>query len=84
MTIAYSVYAGDRSKNFSRVRAPRISISADGRERIAFVMDGLADETTVVAVEIYRYKGEWKLSAVGSGYRDGMARMCNRYGIEVE
>lgn len=84
MTIAYSVYAGDRSKNFSRVRAPRISISADGRERIAFVMDGLADETTVVAVEIYRYKGEWKLSAVGSGYRDGMALMCNRYGIEVE
>lgn len=84
ITLAYSVYAGDKYKNFSRVRAPRISVSAGGRERIAFEMDGLADETTVVAVEIYRYKGEWKMSAVGSGYREGIARLCNRYGIEVE
>lgn len=84
ITVAYSIYAGDASKNFSRVQLPKISISADGRERISFTMDGLSDETTVVAVEIYRYKGEWKLSAVGAGYRDGMARLCNRYGIDVE
>lgn len=84
MTLAYSVYAGDRSRNFSCVGAPTVSVSAGDRERISFLMDGLSDETTVVAVEIYRYKGEWKLSAVGAGYRDGMARLCNRYGIEVE
>jgi len=34
-------------------------------------------------MEFYLYKGEWKISAVGAGYKDGMAKLCNRYGIEV-
>ena len=82
--ISYSIYAGSDSRNFSQVRAPRVSVSAGGTERISFVMDGLSSETTVVAMEFYLYKGEWKLSAVGAGYRDGMARLCNSHGIEVE
>lgn len=84
IALAYSVYAGNYSKNFSLVRAPRVSIVANGAERISFTMDRLTDETTAVAMEFYLYKGEWKLSAVGAGYRNGMAKLCNRYGIEVE
>lgn len=84
IALAYSVYAGNYSNNFSRVRAPKISIVANGAERITFTMDRLTDETTAVALEFYLYKGEWKLSAVGAGYRNGMAKLCNRYGIEVE
>lgn len=82
IALAYSIYAGDTQKNFSSVRIPRVSIRAGG-ERVSFVMDGLAAEATVVAVEFYLYKGEWKISAVGAGYKDGMAKLCNRYGIEV-
>lgn len=82
IALAYSIYAGDTQKNFSSVREPRVSIRAGG-ERISFVMDGLAAEATVVAMEFYLYKGEWKISAVGAGYKDGMAKLCNRYGIEV-
>lgn len=84
IALAYSVYAGNYSNNFSLVRAPKISIVANGAERISFTMDRLTDETTAVAIEFYLYKGEWKLSAVGAGYRNGMAKLCNRYGIEVE
>jgi stress response protein SCP2 len=84
ITLAYSIYAGGAGKNFGQVDTPKISISSDGAERIFFVMDRLTDETTAVAVEFYLYKGEWKLSAVGAGFRDGMAKLCNRYGIEVE
>ncbi len=84
ITLAYSIYAGNYSNNFSLVRAPKISIVANGAERISFTMDRLTDETTAVALEFYMYKGEWKLSAVGAGYRNGMAKLCNRYGIEVE
>lgn len=84
ITLAYSIYAGNYTNNFSLVRAPKISIVANGAERIAFTMDRLTDETTAVALEFYMYKGEWKLSAVGAGYRNGMAKLCNRYGIEVE
>lgn len=82
IALAYSIYAGDAQKNFSSVREPRVSIRA-GSERVSFVMDGLAEEATVVAMEFYLYKGEWKISAVGAGYKDGMAKLCNRYGIEV-
>lgn len=82
IALVYSIYAGDTQKNFSSVRIPRVSIRAGG-ERVSFVMDGLAEEATVVAMEFYLYKGEWKISAVGAGYKDGMARLCNRYGIEV-
>lgn len=84
IALAYSVYAGSSSKNFRQVRTPKISILANGAERISFTMDRLTDETTAVAMEFYLYKGEWKLSAVGAGYRNGMAKLCNRYGIEVE
>ena len=59
-----------------------MSIRADG-ERVSFLMEGLTAEATVVAMEFYLYKGEWKISAVGAGYKDGMAKLCNRYGIEV-
>ncbi len=83
IALAYSVYAGNVYKSFGRVRAPTVSIFAGGTERISFLMEGLYNETTVVAVEFYLYKGEWKISAVGSGYRDGMAKLCNHYGIEV-
>ncbi len=83
IAVAYSIYAGNVYKSFGRVRAPVISILAGGMERISFLMDGLYNETTVVAVEFYIYKGEWKISAVGAGYRDGMAKLCNHYGIEV-
>ena len=82
ITLAYSIYAGDTQKSFSSVRTPRVSIRAGG-ERVSFVMDGLTSEATVVAMEFYLYKGEWKISAVGAGYKDGMAKLCIRYGIEV-
>lgn len=83
IALAYSIYAGGVQKNFSSVRVSRVSIRAGGGERVSFVMDGLAAEATVVAMEFYLYKGEWKISAVGAGYKDGMAKLCNRYGIEV-
>lgn len=83
IALAYSIYAGGAQKNFSAVREPRVSVRAGG-ERASFVMDKLSEEATVVAMEFYLYKGEWKISAVGAGYKDGMAKLCNRYGIEVE
>ncbi|MCH5204904.1 MAG: TerD family protein [Oscillospiraceae bacterium] len=83
ITFAYSIYAGGEKMNFSMVRNPRISLWTD-RERVSFVMNELNDVTTAVALEFYIYKGEWKISAVGAGYRDGMARLCESCGIQVE
>lgn len=83
LALAYSVYDGGPGKNFRSVSSPRVSLRA-GEERVTFSIDGLGDEATIVALEFYLYKGEWKISAVGAGFRDGLAKLCNHYGIEVE
>ncbi|EPY2302641.1 MAG: TerD family protein [Clostridium sp.] len=44
----------------------------------------LSDETAVVVAEIYRYKGEWKINCIGSGFRGGLKALCDNYGIETE
>lgn len=82
IVLAYSIYAGNASKTFAGVRMPCVKLR-DTEERIVFNLEGLTSEITVVALEFYLYKGEWKISAVGSGYNDGMARLCNYYGLEV-
>lgn len=83
IAVAYSIYDGNAAKSFSKIGSPRIAISASDSEKLSFCMYGLNDEVTVVALEIYLYKGEWKVCAVGRGYRDGLVKLCNNYGIEV-
>lgn len=83
IAVAYSIYDGGAVKSFRAVGSPRTALVEDG-ERVTFMMDGLSDEATIVAMELYLYKGEWKISAVGAGFKDGLAKLCNRYGIEVE
>ncbi len=83
IALAYSIYDGGPSKNFRSVSSPRVSLRV-GEERVVFNIEGLGDEATIVALEFYLYKGEWKISAVGAGFRNGLAKLCNHYGIEVE
>lgn len=83
IAVAYSIYDGGAAKSFRLVSSPRAALISGG-ERVTFTMDGLSDEATIVALEFYLYKGEWKISAVGAGFKDGLAKLCNRYGIEVE
>ena len=83
VVLAYSVYSGDAHRNFSLVKDPILSLYSGGRECVSFPIDGLTNEITIVAMEMYIYKGEWRISSVGSGYRDGLVKLCNRYGIEV-
>ncbi|PAB59764.1 TerD family protein [Anaeromicrobium sediminis] len=41
-------------------------------------------ETAVVVGEIYRHKGEWKFTAIGSGFNDGLPALCACYGVDAE
>lgn len=83
IALAYSIYDGGAAKNFRTVGSPKVVLGSVD-ERVTFTMNELSDETTIVAMEFYLYKGEWKISAVGAGFKDGLAKLCNRYGIEVE
>ncbi len=83
VVLVYSVYAGNNARNFSKVRDPRVSLWTD-RERVSFVMNDVRDVTSAVALEFYIYKDEWKISAVGAGFKEGMARFCREMGIQVD
>lgn len=83
IAVAYSIYGDNPNFNFSKVINPSILIFSDGIEKMRFSPEDLFIETTIVFVEFYRYKGEWKLSTVGAGYRDGLKRLCESYGLIV-
>ncbi|WP_042345159.1 TerD family protein [Bacillus massiliigorillae] len=40
-------------------------------------------ETAVVFCEIYRHNGDWKFSAVGSGYQGGLQSLVRAYGLDA-
>lgn len=45
--------------------------------------ENYSTETALVACEIYRYQGEWRFSAVGSGFSGGLESLCKNYGLSV-
>ncbi|SHK63345.1 TerD domain-containing protein [Tepidibacter formicigenes DSM 15518] len=40
-------------------------------------------ETALIVCELYRHNGEWKFSAVGSGFEGGLRSLCINYGLDV-
>ncbi len=46
--------------------------------------EDLLQEAAIVVGELYLYNGEWKFSAIGSGFNGGLAALCTHFGLEVE
>lgn len=40
-------------------------------------------ETAIIVCEIYRNNGEWKFSAIGSGFSGGLGALCANYGLQA-
>ena len=84
LVLCFSVYDDGTGRDFSHVRAPRLTLAEDGVPKYSFHLDGLQREKTVNAAEIYRHRGAWKLKLIGAGYEAGLARLCEDYGLSVE
>ncbi|MFI0211658.1 TerD family protein [Streptomyces diastaticus] len=70
---------------FGAFPAPRaLLVGPDGAEAARYEVTGLADETAVVAVELYRRRGAWKIRAVGQGYQGGLPALLADRGIDRE
>ncbi|MGW8945271.1 TerD family protein [Streptomyces koyangensis] len=68
---------------FGALAAPRVLLLGPGGEEAAgFAVTGLAEETAVVAVELYRRNGAWKIRAVGQGYQGGVPALLTDRGID--
>lgn len=82
-----TIYDADkRSQNFGQVSNAfiRICDEVTGTELIRYDLgEDFSIETAVVVGELYLNNGEWKFSAVGSGFSGGLAALCGNYGIDV-
>ncbi|MYZ07999.1 export associated protein [Streptomyces sp. SID2999] len=67
---------------FGATAAPRATVTdAGGTEIVRFTLAGLDTESAVVALELYRRQGGWKVRAVGQGYAQGLTALLTDLGL---
>ncbi|MFF3891809.1 TerD family protein [Streptomyces sp. NPDC001812] len=67
---------------FGAVAAPFVAVTGlDGTEAASYTVTGLDAESAVVALELYRRQGAWKVRAVGQGYAGGLAELFTDQGL---
>ena len=67
---------------FGAVAAPFVAVTGlDGTEVASYTVTGLDAESAVVALELYRRQGAWKVRAVGQGYAGGLAELLTDQGL---
>lgn len=67
---------------FGAVAAPFMAVTGpDGSEIASYTLTGLDAESAVVALELYRRQGAWKVRAVGQGYAGGLAELLTDQGL---
>jgi tellurium resistance protein TerD len=78
--------AGERNQNFGQVANSYVRVvnEANNEELIRYDLgEDFSIETAITVGELYRHSGEWKFSAIGSGFQDGLAGLCRDYGVTV-
>ncbi len=78
--------AADRRQNFGQVSNAfvRIFNEVSGEELIRYDLgEDYSVETALIIGELYRHNSEWKFTAVGSGYQNGLAGLCQDFGLQV-
>lgn len=87
ITFTITIHDADtRSQNFGQVSNAyaRIFNEESNEELIRFDLgEDFSIETAIVVGELYRHSGEWKFSAIGSGYQGGLASLATDFGLQV-
>ncbi|WP_255952576.1 TerD family protein [Streptomyces odontomachi] len=72
----------DGPVRFRDLAAPFVAVTGlDGAEVASYTIIGLDTESAVVAVELYRRQGAWKVRAVGQGYAGGLVDLLADQGL---
>ncbi|GGO81477.1 TerD family protein [Wenjunlia tyrosinilytica] len=67
---------------FGAIASPFVAITGlDGSEIATYTITDLNSESAVLAVELYRRQGAWKVRAVGQGYAGGLSDMLRDQGL---
>ena len=87
IAFAVSIYDAEaRRQNFGQVENAFIRVvdEANGQELLRYDLgEDFSIETSVIVGELYRYNGQWKFNAIGSGFQGGLAALCGNYGLNV-
>ncbi len=87
IVVTVTIYeAQARGQNFGQVANAfvRLVDKQTGVELLRYDLgEDYSTETAIVFAEIYRHNGEWKFSAVGSGFNGGLEALCRQYGLSV-
>ncbi|ANE46913.1 chemical-damaging agent resistance protein C [Paenibacillus swuensis] len=78
--------AAARSQNFGQVANAYVRVLNEdtGAELIRYDLgEDFSIETAVVVGELYRHNGEWKFSAIGGGYQNGLEGLCRDFGVDI-
>lgn len=78
--------AQERMQNFGMVQNAFVRVLDDDtkEELVRYdLSEDYSTETALVMGELYRHGNEWKFSAVGSGFANGLAGLVNMYGLNV-
>jgi len=75
----------DANTSFGAFAPPTAIVSdANGNRLYEYRIDGLDRESIVIALEVYRRQGAWKVRAVGQGYAGGFAALVTDHGVNVD
>nr|WP_041284769.1 TerD family protein [Desulfoscipio gibsoniae] len=87
IAICINIHEADtRNQNFGQVSNAfaRVVNEDNGEEILRYDLgEDYSIETGLVVAEIYRHNGEWKFSAVGSGFQGGLAALAATYGLNA-
>lgn len=87
IAVSVTIYeAKERRQNFGQVSNSYIRVlnSENDEEILRYDLgEEFSIETAITVCEIYKYNGEWKFSAVGSGFEGGLEALCRNYGLNV-
>ena len=87
ITFAITIHdAESRNQNFGQVSNAYVRIlnGDSNQELIRYDLgEDFSIETALVVGELYRHNGEWKFSAIGSGFQGGLAALATNFGLEV-
>lgn len=92
ITITATIYNAKKlHQNFGMVENAYIRLcemednQTEGTEVLRYDLgEDFSIETAVVFAELYKRNGQWKFSAIGSGYQGGLAALGRSYGLDVE
>uniref|UniRef100_UPI000AA365CD TerD family protein n=1 Tax=Rhodococcus phenolicus TaxID=263849 RepID=UPI000AA365CD len=74
----------DASSTFGRFAPPTARVSDATGVLYEYRIEGLSSESIVIALELYRRQGAWKVRAVGQGYAGGFAALVTDHGVSVD